>query len=155
MKFQVGQHAEDLDKEFDQCGFRHHSWDRFGVEKFLDNVGNAIFVNRDSLIVNIYSKDTGKKVDELNLPPVLGEWERRWPRMAYAERKKEEHDESERRSKLQQAWDDLLNSLPSPDEISTEGRNAVLDARWPLEYALVDLGDYYDDEDESNPLTDA
>ena len=125
------QHITDSEANIVECGFHFSRYDKYGVQKYLDDIGNAVFVNRDGVIVTIYSKEHGMEVDDLSVTKMAC---RRWPTFDQDEN---DAGNASRREKLAVAWDTLLASLPQPKEVSTELLQAVTNARSGLEYCVL------------------
>ncbi len=125
------QHVADSETHIVDCGFCFDRYDRYGVQKYIDDAGNAIRVNREGIVVTIYSHEAGADVNELavkNLPC------RRWPAFDHDDYNSELASQQEI---LAAAWDMLLASLPQPKEVSTELLQAVTNARSELEYCVL------------------
>ncbi len=143
MKIHKDQHILDFNRQFSESGFEHHRYLKDGVQKFIDDVGNAIFLNRAGIVVQLYSREAGTEVDKFELTKSTKK--RSWPVFDLAEIRaeisEEEAEKSRRLSELKGPWDQMIASLPSLSGAPSELVQAVRDARQELEFCLVWLED--------------
>ncbi len=141
MKIHRDQHILDFDRQFSESGFEHHRYLKDGVQKFIDDAGNAIFLNRDGIVVQLYSRDAGPAVDELEITKSTKK--RSWPDFAElrAEIEAEKAEKNRRLSELKGPWNQMIASLPSLSGAPSELVQAVRDARQELELCCVWLED--------------
>ena len=151
MKIRREQHVLDFDQALSESGFEHHRYFKDGVRKLHDDNGNAIFLNRAGIVVQLYSAESGADVDELELTKST---RKQWPDFDVAEmraeRAEEEAEKYRRLNALKDPWDQMTASLPSLLGASSELVQAVRDARHELEFCCVWLEDSIADGD--NPL---
>lgn len=106
------------------------AYERDGTEKYLDNAGNAVFVSRDDIVVEIYSSKLNRVVDDLVLDPIPGR--------NYADFTGEEISAiNSRKMALRDAWDVMLESLPTYVDMSETVRLALNSLRYNLESGVV------------------
>jgi len=143
MKICREQHILDFDKAFSESGFEHHRYFKDGVQKLHDDDGNAIFINRAGIVVELYSREAGTEVDELEITKSTKR--RSWRDFDIAELRaeiaEEEAETNRRLSELKGPWDQMVASLPSVVGASTELVQAVREARQELELCCVWIED--------------
>ncbi len=142
MKIHIDQHILDFDRQFSESGFEHHRYLKDGVQKFIDDDGNAIFLNRAGIVVQLYSREAGTDVDEFELTKSTKK--RSWPVFLVemrAEIAEQEAEQSRRLSELKDPWDQMIASLPPLSGAPSELVQAVRDAREELELCCVWLED--------------
>jgi len=137
MKIRRDQHIGDITGSIDDYGFDFQHYLRDGTEKYVDAVGNAILINREGIVVTIYSHDADSGVNELLLPESA--YRPRWPEYDANEVAEEERTAAYRREQLRPAWNRLRDSLPPPDDVSDELRRAIRNLREDLKYVSDDI----------------
>ena len=128
---------QPIDENIDiyDYGFEFQHYLRDGTKKYLDSIGNAILESRAGIVAMIYSQDAGGSVEVLELPESTHK--RRWPKYTSEDAAEYEQEMSRRRKELRPAWDQLMASLPAPENVSEDLRSAVLNLREDLETAIV------------------
>lgn len=149
MKIRIN-HTED--ETISDYGFEFDHWERTGVRAYIDNIGNALSINRDDVIVRIYSYAEGCAVDELEVSP-QPYWDRLWGDMEDSE--DDEQEERERYESIKAAWERMLASVPPPESRSDELRSAIREASELLRWHVVHLEFKDDDPDGLGQAQDA
>ena len=124
--------------QVDEFRLKFFSYGRDGTQKFVDKAGNAIFVNRENVVVELYSKDAGGVVDELELELYP---QRDWPELTGNERAARE----KRREEFRAALSVFLKSLPSFEDLPRKDQQMIMEVSENLECRIVWLNSVCDD----------
>lgn len=142
MNISTGQNVNDVCDSLSRFGFTFLCYDRYGVRKYVDASQNAIFVNREDVVINLYSSLLGSEVDRLELTE-NGILERRISR---ARLEANQSKPSKSHPSLDEAWEELAASLPPISDLPNEILDLVEECREALDYAVL-WSDYPLDDD--------